>query len=133
MIAKNYQVATLAVLYLLPTAIIIFMTKAKQLTPKPKWLKIRLNTGGEYQQIKHLINDLSLHTVCQEAKCPNIFECWSSGTATFMIAGEVCTRSCGFCAVSKGVPVPSTRRTLACRASGQENERQTCCYYGGQS
>jgi lipoyl synthase len=82
------------------------MTKVKQLTPKPKWLKIRLNTGGEYQQIKHLMNDLSLHTVCQEAKCPNIFECWSSGTATFMIAGEVCTRRCGFCAVSKGVPVP---------------------------
>ena len=81
------------------------MTTAKQITPKPKWLKIRLNTGGEYQQIKHLINDLSLHTVCQEARCPNIYECWSSGTATFMIAGEVCTRRCGFCAVSKGAPV----------------------------
>lgn len=72
--------------------------------PKPKWLKIRLNTGGEYQQIRHLMNDLSLHTVCQEAKCPNIYECWSSGTATFMIAGEICTRRCGFCAVSKGAP-----------------------------
>ena len=81
------------------------MTTAKQITPKPKWLKIRLNTGGEYQQIKHLVNDLSLHTVCQEARCPNIYECWSSGTATFMIAGEVCTRRCGFCAVSKGAPV----------------------------
>ena len=81
------------------------MTTAKQITPKPKWLKIRLNTGGEYQHIKHLINDLSLHTVCQEARCPNIYECWSSGTATFMIAGEVCTRRCGFCAVSKGAPV----------------------------
>ncbi len=81
------------------------MSTAKQIAPKPKWLKIRLNTGGEYQQIKHLINDLSLHTVCQEARCPNIYECWSSGTATFMIAGEVCTRRCGFCAVSKGAPV----------------------------
>ena len=81
------------------------MTTAKQIAPKPKWLKIRINTGGEYQQIKHLINDLSLHTVCQEARCPNIYECWSSGTATFMIAGEVCTRRCGFCAVSKGAPV----------------------------
>jgi lipoyl synthase len=80
------------------------MTTAKQIAPKPKWLKIRLNTGGEYQHIKHLINDLSLHTVCQEARCPNIYECWSSGTATFMIAGEVCTRRCGFCAVSKGAP-----------------------------
>lgn len=81
------------------------MSTAKQLGPKPPWLKIRLNTGGEYQQIKHLINDLSLHTVCQEARCPNLYECWSSGTATFMIAGEVCTRRCGFCAVSKGAPV----------------------------
>ncbi len=81
------------------------MSTAKQIAPKPPWLKIRLNTGGEYQQIKHLVNDLSLHTVCQEAKCPNIFECWSSGTATFMIAGDVCTRRCGFCAVSKGAPV----------------------------
>jgi lipoic acid synthetase len=81
------------------------MTTAKPITPKPKWLKIRLNTGGEYQQIKHLINDLSLHTVCQEARCPNIYECWSHGTATFMISGESCTRRCGFCAVSKGAPV----------------------------
>ena len=81
------------------------MTTVKQIAPKPKWLKIRLNTGGEYQQIKHLVNDLSLHTVCQEAKCPNIYECWASGTATFMIAGDVCTRRCGFCAVSKGAPV----------------------------
>lgn len=81
------------------------MTTVKPITPKPKWLKIRLNTGGEYQHIKHLVNDLSLHTVCQEARCPNLYECWSSGTATFMIAGEVCTRRCGFCAVSKGAPV----------------------------
>lgn len=73
--------------------------------PKPEWLKIRLNTGGEFQSIKHLLNDLSLHTVCQEARCPNIYECWSHGTATFMIAGDVCTRRCGFCAVSKGAPI----------------------------
>jgi lipoic acid synthetase len=74
--------------------------------PKPEWLKIRLNTGGEYKNIQRLMNDLSLHTVCQEARCPNIYECWSHGTATFMIAGDVCTRRCGFCAVSKGAPVP---------------------------
>jgi lipoic acid synthetase len=73
--------------------------------PKPKWLKIRLNTGGEYKQIQRLMNDLSLHTVCQEARCPNIYECWSHGTATFMISGDVCTRRCGFCAVSKGAPI----------------------------
>jgi lipoyl synthase len=81
------------------------MSTAKQIAPKPKWLKIRLNTSGEYQHIKHLVNDLSLHTVCQEARCPNLYECWSHGTATFMISGEVCTRRCGFCAVSKGAPV----------------------------
>jgi lipoic acid synthetase len=82
-------------------------TKAKRPTgPKPEWLKIRLNTGGEYKNIQRLMNDLSLHTVCQEARCPNIYECWSHGTATFMIAGDVCTRRCGFCAVSKGAPVP---------------------------
>lgn len=81
-------------------------TTLKPKGPKPSWLKIKLNTGGEYQNIRHLINDLSLHTVCQEARCPNIYECWSSGTATFMIAGDVCTRRCGFCAVTKGAPKP---------------------------
>ena len=81
-------------------------TKPKRPTgPKPEWLKIRLNTGGEYKQIQKLMNDLSLHTVCQEARCPNIYECWSHGTATFMISGDVCTRRCGFCSVSKGVPI----------------------------
>jgi lipoyl synthase len=82
------------------------MSTLKQKGPKPSWLKIRLNTGGEFQNIRHLINDLSLHTVCQEARCPNIYECWSSGTATFMIAGDICTRRCGFCAVTKGAPRP---------------------------
>ncbi|HZS05284.1 MAG TPA: lipoyl synthase [Blastocatellia bacterium] len=77
----------------------------KQTGPKPAWLKIRLNTGGEFQHINRLMNDLSLHTVCQEARCPNIYECWSHGTATFMISGDVCTRRCGFCSVSKGEPV----------------------------
>jgi lipoyl synthase len=80
------------------------MSTLKQKGPKPSWLKIRLNTGGEFQNIRHLISDLSLHTVCQEARCPNIYECWSSGTATFMIAGDICTRRCGFCAVTKGAP-----------------------------
>jgi lipoyl synthase len=82
------------------------MKPKKATGPKPSWLKIRLNTGGEFQNIRHLINDLSLHTVCQEARCPNIYECWSSGTATFMIAGDICTRRCGFCAVTKGAPRP---------------------------
>lgn len=82
------------------------MSQTKQKQPKPSWLKIKLNTGGEYQNIRRLMNDLSLHTVCQEARCPNIYECWSNGTATFMIAGEICTRRCGFCAVTKGMPAP---------------------------
>ncbi len=60
----------------------------------------------EFLSVRRLVNDLSLHTVCQEARCPNIYECWSHGTATFMIAGDVCTRKCGFCAVKKGDPIP---------------------------
>jgi len=81
------------------------MSNAKQRAPKPSWLKIRLNTGGDFQTVRGLVNDLSLHTVCQEARCPNIYECWSNRTATFMILGDVCTRRCGFCAVSKGQPI----------------------------
>ena len=67
---------------------------------KPKWLKRRLPRGPEYERMKRLINNNSLTTVCQEAKCPNQFECFSKGTATFMILGERCTRNCGFCAIS---------------------------------
>ena len=62
--------------------------------------------GEDYQQVNRLMNSLQLNTVCQEARCPNIYECWSNGTATFMIAGDTCTRRCGFCAVSKGEPKP---------------------------
>ncbi|HEY8461535.1 MAG TPA: lipoyl synthase [Blastocatellia bacterium] len=82
------------------------MSKPKQRLPKPDWLKIRLNMGDDFLEVRRLMNDLSLHTVCQEARCPNIYECWSNRTATFMIAGDVCTRRCGFCAVSKGAPKP---------------------------
>ena len=73
--------------------------------PKPDWLKVRLRMDDEFLGVRRLVNDLSLHTVCQEARCPNIYECWSHGTATFMIAGDVCTRKCGFCAVKKGDPI----------------------------
>jgi lipoic acid synthetase len=79
------------------------MNKMKQ---KPEWLKIRLNMGDDFLEVRRLIDNLTLHTVCQEARCPNIYECWSNRTATFMIAGDVCTRRCGFCAVSKGAPKP---------------------------
>lgn len=73
---------------------------------KPEWIRIRLRTGEGYAQVREMIRDLSLHTVCQEARCPNIFECWSHRTATFMILGDNCTRRCGFCAVGKAVPLP---------------------------
>lgn len=82
------------------------MRSLKDKLPKPEWLKIKLNMGDDFLEVRRMMNDLSLHTVCQEARCPNIYECWSNRTATFMIAGDVCTRRCGFCAVSKGAPKP---------------------------
>ena len=82
------------------------MALPKQRTPKPEWLKIRLQMGEDYQTVNRLMSTLNLNTVCQEARCPNIYECWSNRTATFMIAGDTCTRRCGFCAVSKGEPKP---------------------------
>jgi lipoic acid synthetase len=71
---------------------------------KPDWLKVRFPAGDRYQRLKSLMREHNLHTVCEEARCPNIGECWNSGTATFMIMGDVCTRSCGFCAVKTGRP-----------------------------
>lgn len=82
------------------------MRSLKDKLPKPEWLKIRLNMGEDFLAVRRMMSDLSLNTVCQEARCPNIYECWSNRTATFMIAGDVCTRRCGFCAVSKGEPKP---------------------------
>jgi lipoyl synthase len=72
--------------------------------PKPEWLRIRLGDPANQNQILQLIEGLNLHTVCQEARCPNIFECWTDRTATFMLGGDICTRHCGFCAVGKGKP-----------------------------
>jgi lipoic acid synthetase len=71
---------------------------------KPEWLKVRFPAGDRFQRLKALMREQSLHTVCEEARCPNIGECWNAGTATFMILGDVCTRSCGFCAVTTGRP-----------------------------
>lgn len=70
----------------------------------PGWIKARMPSGGNYAELKKLMRDLQLHTVCEEARCPNIGECWNSRTATFMILGDVCTRRCMFCAVKKGTP-----------------------------
>ncbi|HUI09142.1 MAG TPA: lipoyl synthase [Bacteroidota bacterium] len=71
---------------------------------RPDWLKVRLPAGESYARLKSLVRDRRLHTVCEEARCPNMGECWNAGTATFMILGDVCTRSCGFCAVRTGRP-----------------------------
>jgi lipoyl synthase len=75
-------------------------------TVRPPWLKVRIPSGDEYARLKKLIEGHRLHTVCAEARCPNMGECWNAGTATFMILGDVCTRSCGFCAVKTGRPEP---------------------------
>src|SRR3954447_14554076 len=72
---------------------------------RPAWLKIRVPGDLAQLPVSKLMNDLALNTVCQEARCPNIFECWNAGTATFMVLGEICTRRCTFCAVGKGKPV----------------------------
>lgn len=72
--------------------------------PKPPWLKVRFPAGERYQQIKGLLREQELHTVCEEARCPNIGECFNNGTATFMILGDTCTRACGFCNVKTGRP-----------------------------
>ena len=73
-------------------------------TPKPDWLKVRAPGSENYLRLKGIMRDLNLHTVCEEAHCPNIGECWHHGTATFMIMGDVCTRACGYCNVKHGAP-----------------------------
>lgn len=72
--------------------------------PRPPWIKARAPMGEGYLRLKDLMRGLALHTVCEEALCPNLGDCWSRGTATFMILGDVCTRACGFCAVKTGLP-----------------------------
>lgn len=73
---------------------------------KPDWLRVRLPTGDKYKHVRGLVTDYKLHTICQSGNCPNMGECWGAGTATFMILGNTCTRSCGFCAVATGRPDP---------------------------
>jgi lipoic acid synthetase len=79
--------------------------KQRERLKKPDWLKIKLGDPRNQNAVLDLISGLNLHTVCQEAKCPNIFECWTDKTATFMLGGDTCTRHCGFCAVNKGAPM----------------------------
>jgi lipoic acid synthetase len=91
--------------------------------PRPAWLRAPAPSGENYREMKHLVESLKLHTVCESAACPNAGDCWNRRTATFMILGNVCTRRCGFCAVQKGAPLPvdydEPRRVAeACAALG---------------
>jgi lipoic acid synthetase len=83
---------------------VIPLTVAQPRAPKPDWLKVRAPGSPSYLRLKGLMRELNLHTVCEEARCPNIGECWNHGTATFMILGDVCTRACSYCAVAHGRP-----------------------------
>jgi lipoyl synthase len=74
---------------------------------KPDWLRVKLPTGENYQKVRGLVDKYKLHTICESGNCPNMGECWGAGTATFMILGNICTRSCGFCAVATGRPLPA--------------------------
>ena len=75
-------------------------------TRKPKWLRVKLPTGENYKHVRSLVDQYKLHTICESGHCPNMGECWGEGTATFMILGNICTRSCGFCNVATGRPLP---------------------------
>ena len=81
-------------------------TELKARPRLPEWLRIKLPTSESFAQTRNLLGELKLHTVCESAKCPNHWECWAKGTATFMIAGDRCTRACGFCAVATAKPLP---------------------------
>ena len=78
--------------------------KSSARVKKPSWLRVKLPTGKEYLKVRELVSDHKLHTICESGNCPNMGECWGAGTATFMILGNICTRSCGFCAVATGRP-----------------------------
>jgi lipoic acid synthetase len=77
----------------------------RERVPKPKWLRVKLPTGEAYKKVRQLVTDHKLHTICESGNCPNMGECWGEGTATFMILGNICTRSCGFCSVATGKPL----------------------------
>ncbi len=78
---------------------------ATQRVPKPKWLRVKLPTGQAYKEVRDIVSEHKLHTICESGHCPNMGECWGAGTATFMILGNICTRSCGFCNVATGKPL----------------------------
>ena len=79
----------------------------RKYTKKPDWLRVKLPTGKEYTEVRKIVSEHKLHTICESGSCPNMGECWGNGTATFMILGNTCTRSCGFCNVHTGKPLPA--------------------------
>lgn len=81
-------------------------TAVKERPRKPDWLRVKLPTGKEYAEVRKIVSTHKLHTICESGNCPNMGECWGAGTATFMILGNICTRSCGFCSVATGRPKP---------------------------
>jgi lipoic acid synthetase len=83
---------------------------SEQRPKRPEWLKVQLRTDEKFRELRGMVDELRLNTVCVEARCPNIYECWNAGTATFMILGDTCTRFCGFCNVNSGKPVAGTDR-----------------------
>ena len=83
------------------------LTDEVQRIKKPDWLRVKLPTGKEYVKVRGIVSEHKLHTICESGNCPNMGECWGAGTATFMILGNICTRSCGFCAVATGKPKPA--------------------------
>lgn len=80
-------------------------TEKPERIAKPKWLRVKLPTGDNYRMVREIVDNHKLHTICQSGNCPNMGECWGEGTATFMILGNICTRSCGFCSVATGKPL----------------------------
>jgi lipoyl synthase len=82
----------------------VIESKTETRAKRPEWLKVRLPMGENYRMVRNIVDDFKLHTICQSGNCPNMGECWGAGTATFMILGNVCTRSCSFCAVKTGRP-----------------------------
>ena len=83
---------------------IVQVSEKKQRSRRPDWLRVKLPIGEDYKRVRRLVDEYKLHTICQSGNCPNMGECWGAGTATFMILGNVCTRSCSFCAVKTGRP-----------------------------
>ncbi len=83
----------------------VIINEEKKLVRKPDWLRVKLPTGKEYAQVRQIVSAHKLHTICESGNCPNMGECWGAGTATFMILGNICTRSCGFCNVATGRPL----------------------------